>query len=138
MLKLHTDCHKMNDEQLAKMAVQLLNCQSYVEGRKMYPCTDTMSIKDCTTSMDSDTWTSYHLMSNRARAVCYSIRQAQFRGLAEHTVNRLMDTAQHQLNLLGKISNEQKTIQNLAEDTIDAMEKGTFCNLIIRVSLPKW
>lgn len=124
MLKLQTDCHKMNDEQLAKMAVQLLNCQSYVEGRKMYPCTETMSIKQCTTSMDSDTWTSYHLMSNRARAVCYSIRQSQFRGLAEHTVNRLMDTAQNQLNLLGKISNEQKHIHSLAENTLDIVEKG--------------
>lgn len=124
VLKLQTDCHKMNDEQLAKMAVQLLNCQSFVEGRKIYPCTDTMSIKDCTTSMDSDTWTSYHLMSNRARAVCYSIRQAQFRGLAEHTVNRLMNTAQDQLSLLGKIANEQRNLHDLAEDTFLAVEKG--------------
>ncbi|CAH1982174.1 unnamed protein product [Acanthoscelides obtectus] len=58
----------MNDEQLAKMAVHLLNCQSYVEGRPTYACSDEMSIRDCTKHMDSDTWTSYHLMSNRARA----------------------------------------------------------------------
>lgn len=90
----------------------------------MYPCTDAMSIKDCTTSMDSDTWTSYHLMSNRARAVCYSIRQAQFRGLAEHTVNRLMSTAQDQLSVLGKMAKEQKNIQELAEETLSAVEKG--------------
>lgn len=106
------------------MAVHLLNCQSYVEGRKIYPCTDEMSIKDCTTSMDSDTWTSYHLMSNRARAVCYTIRQVQFRGLAEQTVNKLMDTAQNQLAMLGKIEKEQENIQSLAENTLDVVTKG--------------
>lgn len=114
----------MNDETVAKMAVHLLNCQSFVEGRRMYPCTDEMSIRDCTTDMDSDTWTSYHLMSNRARAVCYTIRQAQFRGLAEQTVNKLMDTARHQLSLLGKIEDEQRNIQEIAENTLDTVEKG--------------
>lgn len=124
VLKLKSDCDKMNDEQLAKMAVHLLNCQSYVEGRQMYPCTDEMSIKACTTSMDSDTWTSYHLMSNRARAVCYTIRQSQFRGLAEHTVNRLMDAAKDQLRTLGKIANNQENLRNLAETTYETLDKG--------------
>lgn len=123
-MKLKSDCDKMNDEQLAKMAVHLLNCQSYVEGRQIFPCTDEMSIKDCTTSMDSDTWTSYHLMSNRARAVCYTIRQSQFRGLAEHTVNRLMDAARDQLRTIGKIANSQENLRNLAETTYETLNKG--------------
>lgn len=124
VLKLKTDCHNMNDEKLAKMAVHLLNCQSYVEGRRMFPCTDDMAIKDCTKDMDSDTWTSYHLMSNRARAVCYSIRQIQFRGLAEHTVNRLMEAAHHQMKTLGKISQNQEEIQDIAEYTLSTLSKG--------------
>lgn len=69
VLKLKSDCGRMNDEELAKMAVHLLNCQSYVEGRTMYPCSEEMSIKQCTIDMDSDTWTSYHLMSNRSVAL---------------------------------------------------------------------
>lgn len=124
VLKLKSDCDKMNDEQLAKMAVHLLNCQSFVEGRQTYPCSDEMSIKDCTTNMDSDTWTSYHLMSNRAKAVCYTIRQSQFRGLAEHTVNRLMDAARDQLRTLGKIANSQDDLRSLAETTYETLNKG--------------
>ncbi|RZC38000.1 brambleberry-like, partial [Asbolus verrucosus] len=124
VLKLKTDCNKMNDEELAKMAVHLLNCQSYIEGRQIFPCTDDMSIKDCTTNMDSDTWTSYHLMSNRARAVCYTIRQIQFRGLAEHTVNRLMDAAQDQLQTLGKIAENQQDLQDLAQHTLTSLSEG--------------
>jgi hypothetical protein len=124
VLKLKADCDKMNDEQLAKMAVHLLNCQSYIEGRQIFPCTDDMTIKDCTRTMDPDTWTSYHLMSNRAKAVCYSIRQMQFRGLAEHTVNRLMDAAQDQLRTLGKIAENQHELQDMAEHTLTSLTEG--------------
>ncbi|XP_044751710.1 protein brambleberry-like [Coccinella septempunctata] len=124
ILKLKTDCHKLNDEQLAKLAVHLLNCQSYVEGRPTYPCTEEMSIKECTTVMDSDTWTIYHLMSNRARAVCYMIRQTQFRGLAESTVNRLMDAAKHQIDTLDKIMLNQENLHSVASETFDSLSKG--------------
>lgn len=124
MLKLNADCDKMNDEQLAKMAVHLLNCQSFVEGRALFPCTDEMSIRQCTSYMDPDTWTSYHLMSNRVRAVCYSIRQSLFRGLAEHTVNRLMDAAKNQLTSLRKITDNQNQMKNLAQTTYDTLTKG--------------
>lgn len=124
ILKLRTDCHKLNDEQLAKLSVHLLNCQSYVEGRQTYPCTEEMSIKECTTTMDSDTWTIYHLMSNRARAVCYMIRQTQFRGLAEKTVNSLMNAAKHQINTLDKIMVNQENLQTMASDTFDTLSKG--------------
>ncbi|XP_072376483.1 protein brambleberry-like [Diabrotica undecimpunctata] len=124
ILKLKSDCDKLNDEQLAKMAVHLLNCQSWVEGRPIYACTDEMSIKDCTISMDSDTWTSYHLMSNRARAVCYSIRQSQFRGLAEHTVNRLMEAAKNQLKNLGEITNTQQGLKDITEKTYYTLKEG--------------
>lgn len=113
----------MNDEHLAKMAVQLLNCQSFVEGRKIFPCSEEMSIKDCTTTMDADTWTSYHLMTNRVRAVCYSIRQTQFRGLAEHTVNRLMNAAKNQLKTLLSISEHQNNLKKLTETTYETITK---------------
>lgn len=40
--------------------------------------------------MDANTWNTYHLITNRAKAVCAAIRQEQFRGLTEITVNKLM------------------------------------------------
>lgn len=124
VLKLKNDCHKINDEQLAKMGVHLLNCQSYVEGRKIFPCSDEMTIKDCTIEMDSDTWTSYHIMSNRAKAVCYMIRQTQFRGLAEHTVNRLMDATKDQLKNLEKITTRQENINDLVQNTFESLNQA--------------
>lgn len=50
--------------------------------------------------MDADMWNAYHLMSNRARAVCYTARSTQFRALTELTVNKLMQTAHSQIKTL--------------------------------------
>jgi len=50
--------------------------------------------------MDSDTWTAYHVVSNRVRSVCYSTRQLGFRRKAELTVNALISTASSQLDAM--------------------------------------
>lgn len=42
ILKLRKSCHELNAEQLGKLSVMLLNCQSYSEGRSMYECTENM------------------------------------------------------------------------------------------------
>lgn len=58
------------------------------------------TIKECTADMDSDTWNAYHIISNRARSVCYATRQQLFRRRAEHTVNSLISTATSQLDAM--------------------------------------
>lgn len=90
VLKLRNSCNEMNAEQIGKLAVMLLNCQSSSEGRVLFECTADMSLKECTTNMDGETWNAYHLITNRAKAVCMATRHEQFRGLTELTVNKLM------------------------------------------------
>ncbi|KAF4529316.1 hypothetical protein B566_EDAN011410 [Ephemera danica] len=88
VLRLKSSCSSLSEEQLAKLSVALLNCQSAAEGRPQYPCSEDMSLRECTGDMDPDTWNTYHLMNNRARAVCLSSRQAQFRALTEMTAGQ--------------------------------------------------
>ena len=57
-------------------------------------------IKECTQDMDATTWNAYQIVSNRVRAICYTARQQQFRMKAEHTVNKLVNTAQSQLEIM--------------------------------------
>jgi hypothetical protein len=42
IMKIRTSCSNIIEEQLAKLSVNLLNCQSAVEGRKIFPCTEQM------------------------------------------------------------------------------------------------
>jgi len=53
--------------------------------------------------MDSDTWNAYHILSNRARSVCYGARQQQFRALTQMTVNKLMASSNQQLGFIQEL-----------------------------------
>ena len=54
--------------------------------------------------MDSDTWNAYHIVSNRARSICYSMRQTEFRMQTEKTVNHLANAALENVNMLKNLA----------------------------------
>ncbi|KDR18720.1 protein brambleberry-like [Zootermopsis nevadensis] len=124
VMKIRNSCSDMTEEELAKMSVNLLNCQSAVEGRKQFPCTKSMTLRECTSSMDPDMWNTYHLMNNRARAVCYAARHQQFRALSELTVNKLMDSAQSQLNTMNSLKDGQQKLEVLTSNTMESVSLG--------------
>ncbi|XP_018402480.1 PREDICTED: protein brambleberry-like [Cyphomyrmex costatus] len=128
IMKIKTSCSDMSEEELAKLGVNLLNCQSAVEGRKMFPCTEEMSLKQCTTDMDADMWNAYHLISNRARAICYAARNTQFRALTELTVNKLMQSAHSQIKTLSSLKEGQ---DRLEEQTTEALLSLTEKNKLL-------
>ncbi|EZA58740.1 hypothetical protein DMN91_009181 [Ooceraea biroi] len=124
IMKIRTSCSDMTEEQLAKLSVNLLNCQSAVEGRKTFPCTEEMSLKQCTTDMDADMWNAYHLMSNRARAVCYAARSTQFRALTELTVNKLMQSAHSQIDALQSLRKNQDRLEEQTTEALSSLSEG--------------
>lgn len=124
LLGLTSSCSQLNEEDLGKLSVRLLNCQSAVEGRPTFPCTDEMSLRQCTQGMDQHTWNTYHLISNRARAVCYSTRQQQFYAKTEMTVNKLVWTTDQQVKAMSQLEQEQQKVSALTSQTLETMSTG--------------
>ncbi|XP_071631409.1 protein brambleberry [Temnothorax longispinosus] len=124
IMKIRTTCSDMTEEELAKLGVNLLNCQSAVEGRKMFPCTEEMSLKQCTIDMDADMWNAYHLISNRARAICYAARNTQFRALTELTVNKLMQSAHSQIKALDSLKQGQDRLEEQTTEALSSLTEG--------------
>ncbi|XP_011865596.1 PREDICTED: protein brambleberry-like isoform X2 [Vollenhovia emeryi] len=124
IMKIRTSCSDMTEEELAKLGVNLLNCQSAVEGRKMFPCTEDMSLKQCTIDMDADMWNAYHLISNRARAICYAARNTQFRALTELTVNKLMQSSHSQIEALKSLKQGQDRLEEQTAETLSSLSEG--------------
>ncbi|XP_066525913.1 protein brambleberry isoform X2 [Hoplias malabaricus] len=122
--QLKATCNGLTEEQLAKLGVALFNCQSEVEGRRTYLCTEEMSIKECTAGMDSDTWNAYHIVSNRARSVCYATRQQHFRRKAELTVNALISTAANQLETMKDLKEGQRELRDMTAASLDKLLEG--------------
>ncbi|XP_033936896.1 protein brambleberry isoform X2 [Pseudochaenichthys georgianus] len=122
--RLKASCENLPEEQLAKLGVVLFNCQAEAEGRCTFPCTEEMTIKECTADMDSDTWNAYHIVSNRARSVCYAMRQQLFRRRAEHTVNALISTATSQLDAMKDLKEGQLELKELTAASLDKVLDG--------------
>ena len=74
--------------------------------------------------MDAHTWNAYHIVSNRARAVCYAARQQQFRASTELAVNRLAGEAFRQLERMRQLESSQEQLQQLAGDTMERVARG--------------
>ncbi|KAL1022693.1 hypothetical protein UPYG_G00031110 [Umbra pygmaea] len=121
---LKSTCASLSEEQLAKLGVVLFNCQAEVEGRRTFSCTDDMSLKQCTRDMDSDTWNAYHIVSNRARSVCYATRQQHFRRRAELTVNALISTASSQLDAMKDLKEGQQELKELTSASLERLLEG--------------
>ncbi|KAM4029472.1 protein brambleberry-like isoform 2-T3 [Anomaloglossus baeobatrachus] len=115
---LRASCTDMSEEEIAKLGVSLFNCQAEVEGRRTYPCTEHMTLAECTTPMDPDTWNAYHIVSNRARSVCYATRQLHFRRRTELTVNTLVSTAMNQLETMKMLKAGQEELKELTAESV--------------------
>lgn len=124
IMQLKKSCGKLTEEDIGKLSVHLLNCQSSVEGRRTFQCTDEMSIGQCTKEMDPNMWNSYHIVSNRARAVCYAARQQQFSAKTEMTVNKLIYTSEQQISALKTLEEGQLKVGEMTVKTLDTMAVG--------------
>ncbi|KAM3840871.1 LOW QUALITY PROTEIN: protein brambleberry-like [Vipera latastei] len=116
--QLRTTCTDLAEEELAKLGVGLFNCQAGAEGRRTYLCTEDMSLAECTAGMDPDTWNAYHIISNRARAVCYATRQVEFKRQAQHMVNALVSTAVGQLEAMETLKRSQEELKQLTAESL--------------------
>ncbi len=79
------------------------------------------TLAECTGPMDAHMWNAYHIISNRARSVCYATRQQQFRRQTEVAVNQLSRSTLEQMESMAKLGSSQEEIQELAQQSLDTM-----------------
>ncbi|XP_072432504.1 protein brambleberry isoform X2 [Chiloscyllium punctatum] len=122
--QLTTSCSDLSEEELAKLGVSLFNCQAAAEHRLTYLCTADMTLAECTEAMDPDTWNAYHIVSNRARSVCYATRQQDFKQKTEMTVNALVASASSQLEAMKMLKVGQKELRELTASSLEKVVKS--------------
>ncbi len=81
---------------------------------------DVQTLAECTGSMDATTWNAYHIVSNRARSVCYSIQQQRFRKQTEVAVNKLADSTLRQLQAVEEIENKHQQLKDFTQESLEA------------------
>lgn len=73
--------------------------------------------------MDADTWNAYNVITTRARAICTLFRHEEFRTMAEMTVNKLLESAQTQVDIVSQLTANQKELNEAAISTIEKLEE---------------
>ena len=158
--QIQKSCGDITEEELAKLSVALLNCQSESEGRPLFECSEHMvcgasglgrdfcthvtevqrvchhacnltsgtpclqSIAECTSAMDPHVWNAYHIISNRARSVCYATRQQLFRHRTEVAVNRLALSTQDQLASMAVLREGQVEVHEATKAALTSVQEG--------------
>ena len=67
-------------------------------------------------------WNTYHIISNRARSVCYSTRQQQFRRQTELAVNKLSQSTLEQLGAVQELANSHEEIRSMAHESLSTLQ----------------
>jgi len=73
--------------------------------------------------MDAHMWNAYHIVSNRARSVCYATRQQQFRRQTEVAVNRLSQSTLEQLAAMQELASSHSEIQEVAHESLQTLQE---------------
>ena len=68
--------------------------------------------------MDATTWNAYHIISNRARSVCYSIQQQRFRKQTEVAVNKLSESTLRQLDVVQELENKHQQMKDFTQESL--------------------
>ena len=68
--------------------------------------------------MDATTWNAYHIISNRARSVCYSIQQQRFRKQTEVAVNKLSESTLKQLHAVQELETKHQMIKDFTQESL--------------------
>ena len=90
---LNSTCKSLTDIDASRLAVAFANCHLQKSGRKTYPCSQEMTIKECTSDMDSDAFQTYTHFFTHTGHICYFLQNELWQERTEGTIGRLSDTS---------------------------------------------
>ena len=91
--RLDHSCKQLNDVQQSRLAVAFANCHLDKSGRQTYPCSDDMTIRECTGTMDTDAYQTYTHFFTHTGHICYFLQIELWQGRTEGLIDRLSDTS---------------------------------------------
>ena len=83
--KLDLSCKQLSDMEQSKLAVAFANCHLAKSGRSTYPCTEKMSVRECTESMDSEAYQTYTHFFTHTGHICYFLDYHDFQCFSHYS-----------------------------------------------------
>ena len=91
--QLNSTCRLLSDIEQSRLAVAFANCHLGKSARQTYPCTDSMSIEECTKDMDPVAFQTYTEFFTHTGHICYFLQSELWQERTENVITRLSDTS---------------------------------------------
>ena len=97
---LDASCKDITDLQQSRLAVAFANCHLDKSNRRTYPCTDAMTIAECTRDMDPVAFQTYTDFFTHTGHICYFLQSQLWQERTENVITRLSDSSKEALGKL--------------------------------------
>ena len=91
--KLNSTCRLLSDIEQSRLAVAFANCHLGKSARQTYPCTNSMSVEECTKDMDAVGFQTYTEFFTHTGHICYFLQSELWQERTENVITRLSDTS---------------------------------------------
>ena len=91
--QLNSTCRLLSDIEQSRLAVAFANCHLGKSARQTYPCTDSMSIEECTKDMDPVGFQTYTEFFTHTGHICYFLQSELWQERTENVITQLSDTS---------------------------------------------
>lgn len=117
--RLNSTCRKLIDDEQRKLAVAFANCHLAKSGRQVYPCDDTMTIQECTGTMDDVSFQTYTEFFTHTGHICYFLQNELWQEKTDKTISRLSETSSETVDKLEQALEYHKELDRKQEQTLD-------------------
>ena len=117
--RLNTTCKKIIDVEQSRLAVSFANCHLAKSGRQVYPCSDTMTIRECTGDMDTVAFQTYTEFFTHTGHICYFLQNEIWQDRTDRTIFKLSEASEEAVKKLEEsleYHREMEVKQNQALD----------------------
>ena len=133
--RLNSTCKLLSDIEQSRLAVAFANCHLGKSARRTYPCTDSMTIEECTKDMDSVGFQTYTEFFTHTGHICYFLQSELWQERTENVITRLSDTSDEAVTKLEEALEYHKVMDGKQPEALNNQDTILEQVLMIAFSL---
>ena len=121
--QLDASCKDLTDMQQSRLAVAFANCHLAKSSRQIYPCSEWMTIEECTRDMDPVAFHTYTEFFTHAGHICYFLQSQLWQERTENVISRLSDSSKEALDKLEESLEYHKVLDAKQNKALNNQDK---------------
>ena len=121
--QLDASCKDLTDMQQSRLTVAFANCHLAKSSRQIYPCSEWMTIEECTRDMDPVAFHTYTEFFTHAGHICYLLQSQLWQERTENVISRLSDSSKEALDKLEESLEYHKVLNAKQNKALNNQDK---------------